>query len=168
MAISSLFLAVMGLSALGLARPVKDDIVLMEEMRVGVDNYIRDFDPVEFKDLVLNVTTPYSPSAGCPDVFMVFTRGTFEPALTANLGMMVGMPFTSALKTALGGKFESIGVDYNNGVMGYLTGGDGPGSKTMAKMISDKVSQCPNSKIIASGYRYVTRLVPILLSNARI
>jgi cutinase len=33
-----------------------------------------------------------------------------------------------------------------------LSGGSASGTKTMASMINSKVSQCPNTKIIAGGY----------------
>lgn len=73
------------------------------------------------------------------------------------MGVIVGLPFYNMLKTVLGSEtIDAAGVDYNNGVAGYMIGGDGPGSKKMAQIIRDKAAECPSTKIIASGYRYVS------------
>jgi len=154
--------AALGLATLTAARPTEATYVttsqLEEVWKQQVDNYVRNMDSAEVAEVSANISTMSSSLAGCEDVFMVFTRGTFEPAGDKNLGMMVGGPFASALTTALGsGRFGAIGVDYNNGVMGYLTGGDSGGAATMGKLITDKVKECPRTKIVASGYRLVPR-----------
>jgi hypothetical protein len=89
----------------------------------------------------------------CEDVWLVFARGTFEPGMTNNLGAVVGYPFNKLLSDALGKRYGATGVDYNNDVAGYLSGGDAKGSAKMAQMIGSKLSSCPNTKIVASGYR---------------
>jgi len=67
--------------------------------------------------------------------------------------MVVGIPFLNAMKRTIK-KFSlgGIGLDYNNSVAGYLSGGDGPGSTKMASMISAKASQCPSTKLVVGGY----------------
>jgi hypothetical protein len=155
MAKSLLLATLMGLASFSNAVPtisIYDKVAQMEEMRVAVDTFVKNLPPDVYDELRRNVTTPANSNAACAKASLIFARGTFEPAGTANLGSMVGMPFLSALKQAIPG-IDGVGVDYNNGVMGYLSGGDAQGGKTMAKMITDKAAQCPQTKIIASGYR---------------
>jgi cutinase len=73
------------------------------------------------------------------------------------MGVIVGLPFLNMLKSTLGAdNVDYEGVDYNNGVAGYLSGGDSAGSTKMAQMIRDKASSCPSTKIVVSGYRYAS------------
>ena len=46
------------------------------------------------------------------------------------------------------------GVDYSASVAGFLEGGDPAGSKTMAALVEQAMTQCPNTKVVMSGYRY--------------
>jgi hypothetical protein len=153
MAISHILTTLLCFIAISLAYPVYDNPYQLEQWRKSVELYVDTYPPAlleEFKRTIASTTAPQA----CEDVFLIFARGTFEPAVTDNLGIMVGVPFTSALKIALAGRnFASIGVDYNNSVAGYLSGGDSAGGRTMAKMISDKARACPSTKIVASGYR---------------
>lgn len=65
----------------------------------------------------------------CSDVTVIFARGTTE---VGTLGTVVGPPFLSALKSALGSSSVTMnGVDYPADVPGFLEGGDAAGSKTM-------------------------------------
>jgi hypothetical protein len=158
MVLSFLTAALLGLAAVTSGAPTMSTVqklYLMEDMRQRVNTFYA-LNPPEDVEIVLrnlsDVTAPARAQA-CEDAYLIFTRGTFEPGSTANLGMMVGIPLVSAIRYGITGKtFGSIGVDYNNNVAGYLAGGDAAGGKKMAQMITDKVSQCPNTKIIAGGY----------------
>jgi hypothetical protein len=157
MSFSSIFIA-LGFAALSIASPTYQTYGTATELadlwQHEVNSYVRTYDSSKWIELQLNLSTVSSSLATCEDVFLVFTRGTFEPAADKNLGIMVGMPFASALSSALGaGRFGAIGVDYNNGVLGYLSGGDSGGAVTMGKLITDKAAACPRTKIVASGYR---------------
>jgi hypothetical protein len=157
MALSRTLAALFGFVAFSHAYPVQETFeispVQIEDLfRYGVESYLSSLPSSGIQELSRNVEVSAAPQA-CEDVFLIFARGTFEPASTNNLGIMVGSQFNAALSSALGSKFGSAGVDYNNGVGGYLSGGDAAGSTTMAQMINSKVSQCPSTKIIASGYR---------------
>jgi len=157
---SFLTAALLGFAAVTSAAPTMSTVQqlsLMEDMRQEVDAYYATHPSEDVQVVMRNLSdiayASDSQAGGCEDVYLVFTRGTFEPGSQANLGMMVGVPFVSALRYALGSKsFGSIGVDYNNGVAGYLSGGDSAGGTTMANMITQKVNSCPNTKIIAGGY----------------
>ena len=90
---------------------------------------------------------------GCRQATLIFCRGTFEPG--GPVGSLVGTPFSHVLRLSLGGKLEVKGVSYDAGVVGYLVGGDPAGATTMAKMVTQTLQKCPNTKIILGGYRCV-------------
>ncbi|THV46413.1 hypothetical protein BGAL_0388g00050 [Botrytis galanthina] len=93
----------------------------------------------------------------CSDVTVIFARGTTE---VGTLGNVVGPPFLSALKSALGSSSVTMnGVDYPADVPGFLEGGDAAGSKTMASMVTSTLSSCPDTKIVISGYSQGGQLV---------
>lgn len=46
-------------------------------------------------------------------------------------------------------------------VVGYLTGGDAGGSATFAQLTQRAASQCPQTQIVLSGYRYVLGMIRI-------
>ncbi|KAF5870952.1 putative cutinase precursor protein [Botrytis fragariae] len=93
----------------------------------------------------------------CSDVTVIFARGTTE---TGTLGTVVGPPFLSALKSALGSSSVTMnGVDYPADVPGFLEGGDPTGSKTMASMVTSTLSSCPDTKVVISGYSQGGQLV---------
>lgn len=48
------------------------------------------------------------------------------------------------------------GVDYGATIDEFLEGGDPVGSALMASLISQAAKQCPNTKILVSGYRYLS------------
>ncbi|KAF9460165.1 cutA, cutinase A [Collybia nuda] len=86
----------------------------------------------------------------CADVTVYFARGTGE---SGTLGTIVGPPFQSALRSALGSRsLEFIGINYPATVAGFLAGGDRGGAATMASSVTSKASSCPNTKIVISGY----------------
>jgi hypothetical protein len=69
---------------------------------------------------------------------------------------LLGPPFKAAIQSALPGQSVSFqGVDYPANVQGFLAGGDKQGSQTMAQDVQAAAAQCPNSKIVMAGYRYV-------------
>lgn len=46
-------------------------------------------------------------------------------------------------------------MDYPADIPGFLAGGDAGGSKTMASLVQQAMTQCPSTKIVMAGYRYV-------------
>lgn len=102
-----------------------------------------------------NGLTPVSlERRACADVVVHFARGTTE---VGTLGTVVGPPFRAALATALGSRSLSFeGVDYPAVVAGFLVGGSPEGSRTMASSVIATANQCPNAKIVMSGYRWVS------------
>ncbi|KAF7877081.1 uncharacterized protein EAF02_008301 [Botrytis sinoallii] len=93
----------------------------------------------------------------CSDVTVIFARGTTE---IGTLGTVVGPPFLSALKSALGSSSVTMnGVNYPADIPGFLQGGDPAGSKTMASMVTSTLSSCPDTKVVISGYSQGGQLV---------
>jgi cutinase len=44
-------------------------------------------------------------------------------------------------------------------VQGFLAGGDANGSKLMAQLVGQAATQCPNAKVVVSGYSQGGQLV---------
>ena len=93
----------------------------------------------------------------CKAVTVIFARGTTE---SGNVGTLAGPPFFSALATDIGaGNLAVQGVDYAADVAGFLEGGDPAGSQTMADLVNQAFTQCPSTKVVMSGYRYVFEIL---------
>jgi len=93
---------------------------------------------------------------GCAAMTVIFARGTTE---TGNVGTLAGPPFFNALEAKVGAANVAVqGVDYPADIPGFLAGGDANGSKKMASLVAQTMSQCPSSKIVMAGYRYVFSL----------
>ncbi|ATY58323.1 cutinase precursor, putative [Cordyceps militaris] len=88
-------------------------------------------------------------SDGCKDITVVFARGTCDPG---NVGVLTGPAFFAAVRAAVGGKSVNVqGVAYPASVAGYLDA-DKAAGLTMAQIVRDTRSACPNTKIVISGY----------------
>jgi Cutinase len=153
---SLLLAALLGVASLSHAIPTVYNVLLqMEEMRLGVEEYNRNLPEKDYQAMSKIILESASKTAACSKAILIFARGTFEPGGLNNLGSLVGGPFFSALSKAIPG-VQGVGVNYSNDVGGYLTGylgGTTPGSSIMAKQLQQKVSECPDIKIIAGGYR---------------
>ena|SRR5438105_1576215 len=87
----------------------------------------------------------------CKPVTVIFARGTTSPG---NVGESTGPPFFKAIANLTGAANLAVqGVDYPASILGFLQGGDGPGSTTMANLVERAFSQCPTTKVVMSGYR---------------
>ncbi|CUS14256.1 unnamed protein product [Tuber aestivum] len=85
----------------------------------------------------------------CNDIIVIFARGTTEPG---NVGGSVGPSFFDALATLEPERVVVQGVDYPADILGYLQGGSDSGASNMAYLVGLAASQCPDSKIVLSGY----------------
>ncbi|GLI79125.1 hypothetical protein PoHVEF18_007451 [Penicillium ochrochloron] len=94
----------------------------------------------------------------CKEWTVIFARGTAE---SGNVGVLVGPPLFDALGDKFGSSTLTIqGVkNYSASVEGYLAGGDPAGSSEMARQIEAAKSQCPDTKLIASGYSQGCQIV---------
>lgn len=89
----------------------------------------------------------------CKPLTIIFARGTSSPG---NVGESTGPPFFKAVAAIFGINNIAVqGVDYSANIFGFLGGGDSQGSATMKSLIDRAYQQCPNTKLVLSGYRYV-------------
>ena len=98
--------------------------------------------------LVTPYTTPYSAVASaddCPDVEVIFARGTNEPP---GLGR-VGDAFVDSLRQQTGLNIDTYGVNYAASKL-QLHGGDG--ANDTINRVKQAVAKCPNTKIVLGGY----------------
>ena len=101
-------------------------------------------------------TVPTASAVPCPDVEVVFARGTAEPG---GIGR-VGQAFTDALSSQLGGRTVSTyGVNYPASY-DFLTTADGAVDAT--SHIASMALQCPSTKIVLGGYSQGAAVVDML------
>ena len=119
--------------------------------------------------------TSSSEGSLCRAVTILFARGTFEPG---NVGLLAGKPkdiyrhpcntfdkilgppFFDALASMIGDATLGVqGVPYPATIAGYLEQGDPVGSATFGQMADQIASQCPDTKLVLSGYSQGAQLV---------
>ncbi|KAL0579933.1 hypothetical protein V5O48_002104 [Marasmius crinis-equi] len=95
----------------------------------------------------------------CADVMVIYARGTTQQSPIGDPAS-VGALFRDDIKSLLGSRTLSFqGVDYPADVAGFLAGGDAQGSRTMASDLTRVATNCPNAKIVSSGYSQGAQLV---------
>lgn len=100
----------------------------------------------------------------CKALTIIFARGTVE---AGNVGARVGPPLFVAVANLIGEASLAVqGVDYSADIFGFLVGGSTSGSTKMKTLVQQAIVQCPNTKIVMSGYRFVQllRFLPLALS----
>ncbi|PYH43907.1 cutinase-domain-containing protein [Aspergillus saccharolyticus JOP 1030-1] len=85
---------------------------------------------------------------GCKELTFIFARGTSE---TGNMGTIVGPEVAADLQTLTSDKVAVQGVDYPADWAGNAEMGASGGS-TMASLVKQAISQCPNTKVVLGGY----------------
>ncbi|BBY07310.1 cutinase family protein [Mycobacterium noviomagense] len=93
----------------------------------------------------ISATVPTASAVDCPDVEVIFARGTSEPAGVGR----VGQALVDSLRQQTGLNIDAYGVNYPAGKL-QLGGGDG--ANDTIKRVKDVVQACPNSKIVLGGY----------------
>jgi cutinase len=92
------------------------------------------------------VAMPSASADPCPDVEVVFARGTFEPPGVGD----TGQAFVDALRSKVGGKSVDVyPVNYPASI-DFSTAADGIIDAT--NKIRDEVASCPNTKMVLGGY----------------
>ena len=101
-------------------------------------------------------TAPTAAAVPCPDIEVVFARGTAEPS---GIGR-VGQAFTDALSSQVGGRtVSSYAVNYPASY-DFLTTADGAADAT--DHIASMALQCPSTKIVLGGYSQGAAVVDML------
>ena len=103
---------------------------------------------------------PSASADPCPDVEVVFARGTFEPA---GVGQ-TGQAFVDALTGKLGGKsMEVYPVNYPAS-LDFATAADGV--IDTSNRIRDVAARCPNTKMVLGGYSQGAAVVAYTTEDA--
>jgi cutinase len=96
--------------------------------------------------LGLPAAIPSASAAPCPDVEVVFARGTFEPPGIGG----TGQAFVDSLSSKVGGKSVDVypvnypaSLDFNAASDGVVDA---------SNKVRDVVATCPNTKIVVGGY----------------
>jgi cutinase len=92
------------------------------------------------------ISIPTASAAPCPDVEVVFARGTFEPA---GVGQ-TGQAFVDALRAQLGGKSVDVYPVNYPASLDFATAADGV--IDASNKIGDVAASCPNTKMVLGGY----------------
>jgi cutinase len=92
------------------------------------------------------ITIPSASAAPCPDVEVVFARGTFEPPGVGG----TGQAFVDALRAKVGGKSVDVypvnypaSLDFSTGAQGIIDA---------TNKIRDIAASCPSTKMVLGGY----------------
>lgn len=89
---------------------------------------------------------PSASAAPCPDVEVVFARGTFEPP---GIGV-TGQAFVDALRSRVGGKSVDVYAVNYPASLDFATAADGV--IDASNHVRDMSANCPNTKMVLSGY----------------
>jgi cutinase len=92
------------------------------------------------------VTIPSTSAAPCPDVEVVFARGTFEPPGVGG----TGQAFVDALRAKVGGKSLDVYPVNYPASLDFSTAADG--FIDASNKIRDVAATCPNTKMVLGGY----------------
>jgi len=86
----------------------------------------------------------------CKKITLIFGRGSTEGG---NMGSYVGPYLANALTKEYGNNIAVQGVNYDAGWMTNYVGGDPKGWAEFERLFRLAESKCPDTIIIASGYR---------------
>ncbi len=90
---------------------------------------------------------PISVAAACPDVEIVFARGTAEPPGVGG----IGQAFVDSLRSQVGG--QSVGVyAVNYPASNDFASSTPAGSDDMSAHVQAMAANCPNTKMVLGGY----------------
>jgi cutinase len=107
--------------------------------------------------VALSLTTAPAQAAGCPDVELVFARGTSEPA---GIGR-VGQALHDQLQGGLGGR--TLGVYAVNYPASYDFLATADGANDATNRIAQIAETCPDTQIVLGGYSQGAAVVDMLL-----
>jgi len=92
------------------------------------------------------VAIPSAAAVPCPDVEVVFARGTFEPPGVGD----TGQAFVDALRGELGGKSVDVYPVNYPASLDFATAADGV--IDASNKVRDVTASCPNTKMVLGGY----------------
>lgn len=92
------------------------------------------------------LTSPSASAAPCPDVEVVFARGTFEPPGVGE----TGQAFVDALRSKAGGKSIDVYPVNYPASLDFAAASDGV--IDASNKVQSVVANCPDTKVVLSGY----------------
>jgi cutinase len=92
------------------------------------------------------IAAPTAVAAPCPDVELVFARGTFEPAGVGG----TGQAFVDSLQSKLGGKSLDVYPVNYPASLDFQTAADGV--IDASNKVQATAAECPNTKIVLGGF----------------
>jgi cutinase len=107
---------------------------------------------------LLNI--PNASAAPCPDVEVIFARGTFEPAGVGG----TGQAFVDALRAQVGGKSVDVYPVNYPASLDFATAADGV--IDASNKIRDTVANCPKTGIVLGGYSQGAAVVAYTTEDA--
>jgi cutinase len=121
-----------------------------------------------FGAAVLAMSAPLIPAVGiapasaapCPDVEVVFARGTFEPP---GIGM-TGDAFVDALRSHVGAKSVDVYPVNYPASLDFQTAADGV--IDASNKVRDMAANCPNTKMVLGGYSQGAAVIGYITTDA--
>lgn len=106
------------------------------------------------------IDIPSASAAPCPDVEVVFARGTFEPP---GIGA-TGQAFVDSLRSQVGGKSMDVYPVNYPASLDFQTAADGV--IDASNKVRDIAANCPNTKMVLGGYSQGAAVAGYLTSDA--
>jgi cutinase len=106
------------------------------------------------------ITIPSASAAPCPDIEVVFARGTFEPPGVGG----TGQAFVDALRAKVGGKSLDVYPVNYPASLDFSTAADG--FIDASNKIRDVATTCPNTKMVLGGYSQGAAVVAYTTEDA--
>jgi cutinase-like protein len=106
------------------------------------------------------INIPYASAAPCPDVEVIFARGTFEPPGVGG----TGQAFVDALRAQAGGKSVDVYPVNYPASLDFATAADGV--IDASNKIRDAAANCPNTKMVLGGYSQGAAVVAYTTEDA--
>jgi cutinase len=106
------------------------------------------------------IGVPFASAAPCPDVEVVFARGTFEPPGVGE----TGGAFVDSLRSQLGGKSVDVYPVNYPASLDFATAADGV--IDASNKVRDIATSCPNTKMVLGGYSQGAAVVGYITEDA--
>lgn len=110
--------------------------------------------------LGLPIDMPSASAAPCPDVEVVFARGTFEPPGVGT----TGQAFIDSLRSQAAGKSVDVYPVNYPASLDFQTAADGV--IDASNKVRDMAASCPNTKMVLGGYSQGAAVIAYLTADA--
>ncbi|MCW2516816.1 MAG: Cutinase [Mycobacterium sp.] len=115
---------------------------------------------VAFALLAVPAGVPAASAAPCPDVEVVFARGTFAPPGVGG----IGQDFVNAVRSKVGDKSVGVYAVVYPASIDFPTAVDG--IRDAANHIENMAATCPNTKMVLGGYSQGAAVIGFVTANA--